>query len=579
MPVRNDTIAHYFEEIANLLELQQDNPFKIRAYRNAALTIRNHAIELSDMLAKGHSLTDLPGIGKDLSEKITEIIRTGRSSLLDNLHQQFPSTLEELLEIPSLGPKKVFQLYSELGILNMEDLYSAIQTGQVEKLRGFGLKTQSKILEQIENRQVKKKRFLFQVAQKQSADILAWMKKNQQLKRIEIAGSFRRCKEIVGDLDLLATIRGKTRPFIEHFIRYPSKKIVISKGNKRASIVTKSGLQLDLRITTETDFGAALYYFTGSKQHNISMRKLALRQGLKINEYGIFDQKSNYRIGGREEKDIFETLSMEWIPPELRENRGEIPAAQAHRLPKLVELHDLQGDLHCHTDYSDGHEPIENMIKAATSRQLSYLAITDHSKHLHIAHGLTEKKLLEQIDKIDQLNARNPDIHIFKGIEVDILENGSLDLSDNVLSQLDLVIGAIHDHFNLSEEKQTNRILTALEHPYFSILAHPFGRLLLSRPPYAINFPKILAIAKQRKCFIELNSQPMRLDVNDVNAHLAREYGVLIAINSDAHSSNDFNHHLYGIHQARRGWLEPCHILNCLPLEQVQEKLRATRLR
>ncbi len=571
MSVHNEDIAAIFDEMADLLEIEDANPFRVRAYRNAARSVRSLGRELAEMVAKGEDLTQLPGIGKDLAAKIVERVQTGKVRALEKLHRKVPASLEDLLHIPGLGPKRVRLLFDELGIETLEQLAEAARAGRLQALPGFGAKTEQRIIDAIVAHRTQERRFLYSVARQYAEPLAAYLGETPGVERVVIAGSYRRGRETVGDLDILVTAVADS-PVMDRFTAYDEVAEVISSGTTRATVILRSGLQVDLRVVPAHSLGAALHYFTGSKAHNIQIRRLGQQRGLKINEYGVF--KGEHAIAGESEESVFASVGLPFIPPELRENRGEITAAREGRLPRLIERRDLHGDLHCHTRASDGHADMETMAIAAREAGLEYLAITDHSRHLSVAHGLDEKRLLQQIEEIDRLNERLHGITLLKGIEVDILEDGSLDLPDSVLAQLDLVVGAVHDHFGLSEKKQTARILRAMEQKYFTIFAHPSGRLLLKREAYAVDMPRVVEAARERGCFLELNAQPLRLDLKDTHCRLARERGVLLSINSDSHGPGGFGNLVCGINQARRGWLEKDDVLNTLPLSKLRKRLR-----
>jgi len=573
MPVHNEDVAIIFDEMADLLEIEDANPFRVRAYRNAARSVRSLGRELAEMVAEGEDLTQLPGIGKDLAAKITEIVRTGKAHALEKLHRKLPPTLEDLLHIPGLGPKRVRLMYDELGIETLEQLARAAEAGRLRSLPGFGARTEQRILDALAAHRSGERRYLFSVARQYAEPLAAWLRGSPGVDTVVIAGSYRRGRETVGDLDILVTAAADS-PVMARFTGYEEVAEVVSSGSTRATVFLRCGLQVDLRVVATDSLGAALHYFTGSKAHNIHIRRLGQQRGLKINEYGVF--KGERRVAGETEASVFAAVGLPYIPPELRENRGEIEAAREHRLPRLVERADLRGDLHCHTRASDGHADLHTMARAARDAGLEYLAITDHSRHLTVAHGLDERRLLRQMEEIDALNERLRGITLLKGIEVDILEDGSLDLPDDVLSRLDLVVAAVHDHFGLSEKKQTERILRAMDHKYFTILAHPSGRLLMAREAYAVDMPRIVEAARERGCFLELNAQPLRLDLNDSHCRLARERGVPLSIDSDSHGPDGFGNLVYGINQARRGWLERDDVLNTARLSSLRKRLRAT---
>ncbi len=573
MPIHNADIAGIFEQIADLLEVENDNPFRIRAYRNAARTLRNLGQDVGDMVAGGKDLTRLPGIGKDLAAKIEEILATGHCRTLDKLHKRTSPGLSELLKIPGLGPRRVSALYHELDIHTPEQLYRAAKDGRVRSLPGFGEKTELRILENIEAHIQKDRRIKLATAAQYARSLVAYLQRAEGVSQVMVAGSYRRCKETVGDLDVLVCA-DQGSPVMAHLVRYDEVAQVISQGTTRATVILRAGLQVDVRVVDKQSFGAALYYFTGSKAHNIEVRKLARQRGLKINEYGVF--KGRRRVAGDTEASVFRAVGLPYIPPELRENRGEIEAARAGMLPRLVERADLRGDLHAHTRATDGHDTLKAMALAARSRGLEYLAITEHSRRLTVARGLDPRRLLQQMEAIDALNENLKGITLLKGIEVDILEDGSLDLPDEVLGRLDLVIGAVHSKFHLSRDRQTRRILRAMDHPHFTLLAHPTGRLLLEREPYDVDMNRIIRHARERGCFLELNAHPVRLDLLDAYCMMARDEGVLVSINSDAHSTMDFDNLVYGVGQARRGWLEKKDVLNTRPLSKLRPLLKRT---
>lgn len=577
MSVHNEDIAAIFEEMADLLEIEEANPFRVRAYRNAARTISGYGKEMAELVKAGEDLTKLPGIGKDLAAKIEEILKTGTARSLKKLHKEVPASLEDLLKIPGLGPKRVKVLYKELNIKTLKQLEKAATSGRLNQLSGFGAKTETRILEAIGAHRTQEKRFLYSVARQYAEPLVNYLHKCRGVQKVVIAGSYRRGKETVGDLDILVTAK-KNSSVMQHFIDYEEVAEVVSKGGTRATVFLQAGLQVDVRVVEPQSFGSALHYFTGSKAHNIQVRRLAQQLGLKINEYGVFGNSKNkeQRVAGATESSVFKSVGLPMIPPELREGRGEIEAARNKRLPKLVELEDLKGDLHIHTNATDGHADIKTMAQAARDIGLNYLAITDHSQHLTVVHGLNSKRLHQQLEEIDRINQKLKGITLLKGIEVDILENGKLDLPDDVLAKLDLVIGAIHTNFNLPLKKQTDRILRAMDHRYFTMLAHPSGRLLQKRKAYEVDMQRILERAKQRGCYMELNAQPQRLDLIDTFCQMAKELDVLVSINSDSHIEQGFDNLQYGVNQARRGWLEKGDVLNTRSLAALKKLLKST---
>jgi DNA polymerase (family 10) len=559
MPVHNADIARCFDEIADLLELGDENPFRVRAYRNAARVVGELGVDIAQTLAEGHELPKLPGIGEDLAGKMGEIAASGSCKLLAQLRKKFPAGITELLTLPGLGPKRVRALYQKR-IASLADLERACREGRLQGIAGFGEKTQQRILEATAARVSKVRRFKLALAA-QYAEPYA--------KHIgaTIAGSYRRMKETVGDIDLLVCSDAPGR-IIRRFVRYPEVKEIAAEGTTRAAVVLQSGLPVDLRVVPRECFGAALHYFTGSKAHNIAVRKLGIERGLKINEYGVW--RGRRRIAGDTEESVYAAVGLPYIPPELREEAGELEAARRGELPHLVELADLRGDLHAHTRATDGRNSLREMALAAQARGLEYLAITEHSRRVAMARGLDPQRLAKQIDEIDRLNAELSGITLLKGIEVDILEDGSLDLPDSILSRLDLVVGAVHGGFDLPRARQTARILAAMDHPYFSILAHPTGRLLEARAPYDVDMLAIVRKAKRRGVALELNAHPDRLDLADAHCRMAKDEGVPIAISSDAHGVDGFDVLRYGVGQARRGWLEKNDVLNARPLAELR---------
>ncbi|MGZ5780436.1 MAG: DNA polymerase/3'-5' exonuclease PolX [Burkholderiaceae bacterium] len=570
MFIHNTDVATVFNQIADLLEIKGENPFRIRAYRNAARMLNGLAASVQTMVEEKRDLKDLPGIGVDLAGKIVEIVNTGTCALREQLRHELPPAIHELLTVPGLGPKRVKTLYDERNIQTREQLYRAARDGRISDVPGFGRRVEQRILDALTAQQSKKMRFRIDVAEQVVKPFVAHLQALKESRNVVVAGSFRRRQETVGDLDILVS---SSHPdvVVHQFIKYEGVMQVLAQGGTRASVVLRQGMQVDLRVVADVSFGAALHYFTGAKAHNIAVRTLAQERGLKMNEYGIFN--GIRRVAGETEASVFNAVGLAYIEPELRENRGEIAAAQAGQLPALVSLYDLTGDLHAHTKASDGANSLRDMALEAKRRGYAYLGITDHSSRLTVAHGLDAERLSQQIDEIDQLNAELHGITLLKGIEVDINADGTLDLPDRILERLDLVIGAVHSKFALSRMQQTERILRAMDHPCFTLLAHPSGRLLSEREPYDIDMQRIIRHAKQRGCFLELNAQPSRLDLTDVYCMMAKEEGALISINSDAHSIFDFDDLQYGIGQARRGWLEKENVLNTRSIAQLKQML------
>lgn len=573
MVVRNSDIAEIFDRMADYLEVEGDNPFKIRAYRNASRTISGLGPELKEMVAAGDELTKLPGIGKELAAKIFEILETGTAQALEKLKQKVPAGVIEMLKIPGLGPKRVSVLYHKLKIESLGALKEAAEAGRIQLLPGFGSKTEQHIREAVETMSRRPARVSIALARPQVESLLNALRKVPGVIEVAAAGSYRRCQETVGDIDILVTA-DQGSPVMERFVTLEDVGQVLAQGATKSSIVLRSGLQADLRQVEPESFGAALQYFTGSQAHNIAIRRIGRQRGLKINEYGVFTLDG--KIAGETEESVYRALDLPWIPPELREDRGEIEAAREGGLPELVEVADITGELHSHTSATDGRNSLEEMALAAKRAGLNYLAVTDHSQTLRMVNGLDERRLLAQMEEIDRLNAKLRGIRLLKGIEVEILKDGSLDLPDHVLQQLDLVIGSVHSGFRLPERQQTERILRAMDQRFFSILGHPSGRLINERDAYTVDLAAVIRKAKERGCFLELNANPQRLDLTDTGCQMAKEAGVLVAINTDAHTVAELGQLAYGVGQARRGWLEKKDVLNTRPLNELRRLLKQT---
>ncbi|WP_136417532.1 DNA polymerase/3'-5' exonuclease PolX [Herbaspirillum sp. ST 5-3] len=573
--VHNADVAAVFQQIADLLEIEGNNPFRIRAYRNAARMLSTLAPSVQTMVEENRDLKELPGIGPDLAGKIIEIVATGTCALREQLRQELPPAIHELLSVPGLGPKRVKTLYDERNIQTLDQLARAARAGEISTIPGFGKRAEQRILESVQAKLSKARRFRIDMAAQIAEALVAYLRAGEDARQIEIAGSYRRRQETVGDLDI---VMSSARPIrlLQRFVEFGDVAQVQSHGTTRASVLLRQGIQVDARVVADSSFGAALHYFTGSKAHNIAVRRLAQAHGWKLNEYGLFSNER--RIAGETEASVFKAVGLPYIEPELRENRGEIEAAQAGHLPKLVGLTDLKGDLHAHTRASDGKNSLREMALEAQRRGFAYLAITDHSQKLRVAHGLDSGALAKQIDEIDRLNEELSGIRLLKGIEVDINEDGTLDMPDAMLARLDIVIGAVHSKFTLPRERQTERILRAMDHPCFTLLAHPTGRMIFERDAYEVDMLRIIRHAKERGCFLELNAQPERLDMTDTYCLAAKREGVLVSIGSDAHSVFDFDDLRFGVGQARRGWLEKKDVLNTRPLGALMELLGRTRL-
>ncbi|MDH5308337.1 MAG: DNA polymerase/3'-5' exonuclease PolX [Gammaproteobacteria bacterium] len=571
MPVHNSDIADFFATLADLLEIEGANPFRVRAYRNAAATVRSHPRRMADLIDEGMDLAELPDIGDDLAGKIQTIVETGRLPLLDEVAQRTPVELSDLMAIEGLGAKRVRRLYDELGIRSVEDLRRAADSGAIRELPGFGPKTEEAIRKRVEAHAGRERRMKLADAEDVADALVHWLAGCDGVREVVVAGSFRRRRETVGDLDVLVTA-SKGAPVMQRLADYDEVDEIVSSGKTRSTVRLHAGLSVDVRVVPQVSYGAALVYFTGSKSHNIALRKRGMRKGYKVNEYGVF--KGERRVAGQTEASVYAKLGLPLIPPELREDRGEIDAARRGRLPKLVTLEDIRGDLHCHSKATDGRDTISRMAEAAKERGYEYLSINDHSKHVSVAHGLDRKRLLAQVRAIDRLNAKLDGIVVLKSVEVDILEDGSLDLPDDVLKELDFTVCAVHYQLRLTRRKQTERILRAMDNPYFNILAHPTGRLINRRDPCELDLERLLEAAHERGCIFELNAHPDRLDLNDEACRLAKDIGVGIAVATDAHSVDGLDTMRYGIDQARRGWLEKKDVVNTLSLAALQKRLR-----
>ncbi len=571
--MNNTDIARLLDRMADLLEIDDANPFRVRAYRGAAQTIRAQSRGMADRVAQDEDLSKLPGIGRDIAAKIRTVVETGHLPQLEKLEERVPTELSDMMRIEGLGAKRVKTLYRELGVRSIDDLRRAARAGRIRALPGFGDKTERTIMKRVEAWSGQAPRMLIAEVEETAGRLLAHLKRADGVKRLVVAGSYRRRRETVGDLDILATAR-KDSDVVERFTEFDDVGEVVSHGSTRSTVHLESGLQVDLRVVPEVSYGAALHYFTGSKAHNIALRKMAQKRDLKINEYGVYEGKK--RIAGRTEDEIYKRFGLAYIEPELRENRGEIEAAREGRLPELIGVADIRGDLHMHTTATDGRDSLKDMAEAAAERGYEYIAITDHSRRLTVVNGLDEKRLRKQIEGIERLNERLQNIEILTGIEVDILEDGSLDLPDDVLKALDPRVCSIHSKFRLSRKKQTERVLRAMDNPYFNIFAHPTGRLINKRDAYDIDIGRIIEGAKNNGCFLEVNAQPDRLDLNDDACRMARDLGVKVAISTDAHSVANLDYMRFGVDQARRGWLEAGDVINTRSLTALKRLLART---
>lgn len=573
--MKNREIATLFQKMADVLEFKDDNPFKINAYRKSARILNDLTTDIEEIVRAGKVQT-IPGIGKGTAEKIKEYLETGIITKFEQLRKGISDELIALLEIPSLGPKTVALLHKEMKINSLEDLKQAIADERITQLPGMGKKKAENISRGIQLYTLSKERMLLGEALNTAREAIAQLEKSTKITGIECAGSLRRGKETIGDIDILATGK-KGKEIIAAFVQLPLAHDILAQGDTKGSIVTATGTQLDLRVVGKDSFGAALQYFTGSKAHNIHLREIAKREGLKINEYGIFSAEK--KIGGKQEEDIYATLHMDWIPPELREDRGEIEAALKHTLPSLLQHSDIKGDLHVHSTYSDGAYSLEEIALKAKDMGYHYVAVTDHSQSLKIAKGITEARLKEKIAEVKRLNKRLSGIKILVGTEVDIKNDGMLDYPDTLLKQLDLVIGAIHTGFKQSREQITKRIVTAMKNPYLHIIAHPTGRLLGEREPYEVDIDQVIEMANRTGTALELNAYTERLDLDDINCIKAKQKGVLLAIGTDAHHLDQLWMMELGVMVARRGWLEPKNVLNTFTAAELIKWTKSKRSR
>lgn len=563
--MKNKELADLFEKMADILEFKGENPFKISAYRKASRIMGDLTQDIEEIAEKGE-LKNIPGIGEGMTQKIKEYLKTGKVSKFEEVRKGVSDELIAILDIPGMGPKTLSMLHKEKGISNLSQLERALEDGSVLGLFGMGEKKIENVKRGIHLLKQSQGRMNLGAAFPVAKRIVETLREKTGSKKIEWAGSLRRMKENIGDIDILATGPDKEKIF-QAFTHLPEVKEVLASGETKASVIVEGGTQVDLRVVEENSYGAALQYFTGSKGHNIHLRGIAKAKGIKINEYGVF--KGEKKIGGKEEKDVYRVLGMEWVEPELREDRGEIEAAQKGRLPELVEESEIKGDLHVHSKWSDGTSPIEEIARAAQKMGYRYVAICDHSKSLKIAHGLDESRLMKQIEEIDRINEKLKDFRILKGTEADILTDGELDPSERILEKLDIVVGAIHSGFKQDKVKMTKRIVRALENPHLHILAHPTGRLLGARNPYEVEIEELMEAAKKYGKALEINAYFERLDLNDIHCRKAKEMGIRVGIGTDSHHLDQMWMMSLGVAVARRGWLEPKDVLNTLSLKEI----------
>ena len=567
--MKNQEIGKIFRQIASILEIKGENPFRIRAYERAARNIESMPEGVEDFI-KDDKAKDIPGIGKDLEEKIKEIVSTGGLQYLEGLKKDIPKGLLDILDIPGIGPKTAKMLHEKLGIRDLVMLERMAHAGRVKGLPGMKKKTEENILRGIELLKRSHDRMDLSTAMDVADIFVRQLKKIKEVKKTDPAGSLRRKKDTIRDIDILVSSR-KPRKVMDIFAGLPEVRDVLAKGPRKSSIVAEDGIQVDVRVIDEDSYGAALVYFTGSKAHNIKLRKIAIKKGLKLNEYGIFRRKK--RVCGRTEKEVYKVLGLPYIIPELREDRGEVEAAREGKLPELVESRDIKGDLHVHSNWSDGGSSIEALVKEAMMLGYEYIAITDHSQGLKIAGGLGKEKLKQKRKEIERLSKKYKDIRILCGTEVDIDSDGRLDYSDDILKEMDIVIGAIHSGFKQSREKLTRRIVKACQNQYVHMIAHLTGRLWGAREPYEVDIEEILKVCLDTDTVLEVNSFPQRLDLNDINCRMAKDFGVKIAVNTDAHIAKQLRTMKFGIAVARRGWLEKKDVINTLSLKDLKSRL------
>ncbi len=568
--MQNDEVAAAFDEIADLLEIQGANAFRVRAYRNAARTLRDLAEPIAALADDPDAVDDLPGIGKDLAEKIRTLVSTGTLPQLEELRGEVPTGVSEMLRIPGLGPKKAAALFKELGITSLADLKRAAQEGKIAGQKGFGKKTEEMILANVDQAAEAATRTLLAVAAESLEPILDDLRSHAAVRQVDAAGSYRRRQETVGDLDVLAT-SDDAETVMDDLAGHEFVESVLQRGPTKMRVRLRTGLELDLRVLEESSYGAGLVYFTGSKAHNIVLRRRGQQAGLKVNEYGVF--RGETLIAGQTENDVYAALDLPWIPPELREDRGEFDDAEAGRLPDLVSLDDIRGDLHMHTTASDGTASIVEMANAAKALGRQYIAITDHSKRVAMARGLDEKRLRRHWDAIDEANRELKGITVLKGVECDILEDARMDLDDEVLAEADWVIGVLHYGLNQSGDQIMKRLLMAVRHPHVDAIGHPSGRLIGRRQGAAIDYPELFDACAEHGVLLEINADPLRLDLNDVHARAAKERSIPIVINTDAHSTTGLENMTYGINQARRAGLEARDVANTRTLAQFRKLL------
>jgi len=574
--MENVDVARIFDEVADLLEILGENAFRVRAYRTAARTVEGLGEPAARIAGDGGvgALCELPGIGKDLAGKIVEIVETGDLGLRRELCEKLPETLVEMMRIGGIGPKRARLLYEELGLKTVDALEQAARQGRLRSVRGLGETLEARILRGCLEHKARIGRVRIDEADARAAPLRAFLESAPRIERVEIAGSLRRRRDTVADLDVLVASR-HPGAVADHLERYPDVERVVARGDTKCVVVLRSGMQVDVRIVEPESFGAALHYFTGSKPHNIAVRLLGVKRHLKINEYGVF--RGARRIGGRDEESVFRAVGLPWIPPELREDRGEIDAAREGRLPHLLELADIKGDLHMHTKSTDGKNTVLEMAKASAALGYQYIAITDHTHALAMTKGFERAGFEKQAREIAAAQREVPELTILRGAEVDILEDGRLDLDDRTLEELDVVHVSVHSKLDLPEAQMTERVLRAMRHPCVHVLAHPSARLIGKREPIALDMQKIVRAAHDLGVLLEINAQPERLDLTDVHVRMARDAGCRFVIDTDAHRTSELHFMHYGVGQARRGWCAAADVANTYALPRLRETLRLRR--
>lgn len=566
----NARVASILEEVADLLELKEGTFFQVRAYRRVAKEVQSLTEDIKEMYVRGH-LDQVPGVGKAIHDKIVEIVRTGELQYLNDLRNEFPAGLLQVMQVPDVGPKTAGRLYKELKVTNLQDLKAAAEQHRIRMLKGFGERTEENILKGIRYLESRQGRMLLGYAYPRGRALEQHMRE-QGFELVSLGGSLRRMKETIGDIDILV---GSSEPSkaMDAFVSYPQTAEVMLRGETKTSIRLQDGVQVDLRVVEPSSYGAALQYFTGSKEHNVRMRTLANELGYKVNEYGVFRLSDGGRTAGETEEGVYEILGLQWMPPEMREDRGELDLARKQQVPRAVTLSDICGDLHTHSEASDGVDSVEAMAVAAEARGYEYLAITDHSHSLTVGNGLSAERLLESMEHVRKVNESHPSLRLLVGTEVEIDEKGCLDYPPKLLEDLDIVVAAVHSRFKMSPQEMTERLVTAVSNENVNILAHPTGRIIGEREGYSFDMERVMQAAKDNGVALEVNSFPERLDLNDVQCAMARERGVTVSIDTDAHNVRQLDYMLYGVATAKRGWIPPELVLNALPWDALRRRL------